>query len=135
MVGTNIETWWIAVKTATLLCGAYLAWLMAFERWFEPMLRRLTGSIARRLVVWVPAGRGFRIWGLMDRTGEARDAAVALVGALLVLTSALLPAVILGRLAAARTSDPLIAASSYLTCVPLMAVFVLRMLLVRRDGG
>ncbi len=71
----------------------------------------------------------------MDRTGEAGDAAVALVGALLVLTSALLPAVILGRVAAARTSDPLIAASSYLTCVPLMAVFVLRMLLVRRDGG
>ncbi len=63
MVSTNIETWWIAVKTAALLCGAYLAWLMAFERWFEPILRRLTGSIARRLVVWVPAGRGFRIWG------------------------------------------------------------------------
>jgi hypothetical protein len=135
MVGAYVEPWWMAVKTAALLCGAYLAWLVAFERWLEPMARRWTGSIARRPVVWVPAGRGFRIWGLGDRTDEAVDAAVALVGALFIFASALLPAVAFIRLAGGRTRDPLIAASSYLTCVPLIVVFVLRMLRARHDGG
>jgi hypothetical protein len=133
MAVTNVDAWWTAAKTAALLFGAYLTWLIAFERWIEPLLRRLTGSIARRTVVWVPAGRGLRIWGFGDRVGEAGDAAVALVGALIVLGSALLPAVAMGRVVAVQTSDPRIAAATYLTCIPLMAVFVYRILSTRRE--
>jgi hypothetical protein len=123
----------MATRTAALLFGAYFAWLVAFERWIEPAVRRWTGSIARRSIVWVPAGRGLRIWGVLERTGASTDAAVALVGTLLVLGSALLPAVILGRMASTRMSDPVIAASSYLTCIPAMALFVFRVLSTRNE--
>lgn len=124
----------VAIATAALFFGSYFAWLLAFERWFEPVLRHWAGSIARRTIVWVPAGRGFRTWGLRDGAAAAADAAIALVGAGLVLASALLPVVLLGRVASARTADPRISASSYLICVPLMAVFVFRMLSVKHKG-
>jgi hypothetical protein len=123
----------MATRTAAFLFGTYFAWLLTFERWIEPAMRRWTGSIARRSIVWVPAGRGLRIWGVLERSGASTDAAVALVGTLLVLGSALLPAVILGRMASTRLSDPVIAASSYLTCIPAMALFVFRVLSTRTD--
>jgi hypothetical protein len=131
MVGAHVEAAWMAIRTAAFLFGTYFAWLATFERWIEPRLRRLTGSIARRSIVWVPAGRGLRIWGVRERAGASADAAVALVGALLVLASALLPAVMLGRVAGA--GDPRISASSYLMSVPLMALFVFRMLSVKHE--
>jgi len=124
----------VAIATAALFFGSYFVWLLAFERWFEPMLRRWAGSIARRAIVWVPDGRGFRTWGLRDRAAAAADAAIALVGAGLVLGSALLPVVLLGRVASAHTADPRIAASSYLICVPLMALFVFRVLSAKHEG-
>jgi hypothetical protein len=133
MVGAHVEALWMALRTAVLLFGTYFAWLLIFERWIEPILRRWTGSIARRSVVWVPAGRGLRIWGVRERSGASTDAAVALAGALLVLASALLPAVMLGRVAGA--SDPRISASSYLMSVPLMALFVFRMLSAKHERG
>jgi hypothetical protein len=123
----------MATRTAALLFGTYFAWLLAFERWIEPTMRRWTGSLTRRSIVWVPAGRGLRIWGVLERSGKSTDAAAALVGTLLVLGSALLPAVILGRMANTRISDPVIAASSYLTCIPAMALFVFRVLSTRRN--
>jgi predicted transporter len=140
MFDMNVEAKWVAVRTAVFFVGAYLAWLTAFERWFEPMLRRWTSSIARRSVVWVPAGYGLRIWGLQDVADAAADAAealkdagVAFVGALFILASALVPAVALTQVAAARTDDPRISATGYLICVPLMALFVFRMLSTRSD--
>ncbi len=121
------------MRTAVFLFGTYFAWLVAFERWIEPRLRRWAGSIARRPVVWVPAGRGLRIWGVLERSGASTDAAVSLVGALLVLASALLPAVLLGHVAGA--GDPRISASSYLMSIPLMALFVFRMLYAKHERG
>jgi hypothetical protein len=133
MVGASVQAAWMAIRTAAFLFGTYFAWLLTFERWIEPRLRRWTGAIARRSIVWVPAGRGLRIWGVMERSGAATDPTVALVGALLVLASALLPAVLLGRVAGA--ADPRIAASSYLMSVPLMALFVFRMLYAKHERG
>jgi len=133
MVGAHVEAAWVATRTAVFFFGTYFAWLVTFERWIEPRLRRLAGAIARRSIVWVPAGRGLRIWGVQERSGASTDAAVALVGTLLVLASALLPAVMLGRVAGA--GDPRISASSYLMSVPLMALFVFRMLSAKRERG
>jgi hypothetical protein len=135
MVGARVEAVWMAMRIAVFLFGTYFAWLVAFERWIEPRLRRWAGSIARRPVVWVPAGRGLRIWGVQEEEGSSSstDAAVSLVGTLLVLASALLPAVLLGRVAGA--GDPRIAASSYLMSIPLMALFVFRMLYAKHERG
>jgi len=134
MVSIQFGAVGLAIRTAVVLFGTYFAWLVTFERWIEPTLRRWAGSIARRTIVWVAAGRGLRIWGVEHSRGPA-DAAVPFAGALLVFASALLPAVLLAKIAASEGADTRISASSYLISVPLMALFVLRMLAVRHDDG
>ncbi len=132
MVSIQFGAVWLVIRSAVVLFGTYFAWLVTFERWIEPTLRRWAGSIARRTIVWVAAGRGLRIWGVEHSRGPA-DAAVPLAGALLVFASALLPAVLLAKIAASG-ADARISASSYLVSVPLMALFVLRMLSVKHES-
>jgi hypothetical protein len=120
--------WRVVALAAAVFFGCYLVWLVAFERWLEPALRRCVGLISGRCIVWVPAGKRFRIWGLRDAGSHAAEAGVALLGAAVVVCSALLPAVVLARAVGAHMGDPIIAATTYLTAVPVMALFVLRVL-------
>jgi hypothetical protein len=108
--------------------GCYVAWLLLFERWLEPWLRRCGGALIGSAIVWVPAGGPFRIWGLRDRRSVAMHAAVGFLGGLTVLVSASLPAVLLLVFAAkARTEDETMAATSYLISLPMVALFSFRL--------
>jgi hypothetical protein len=113
----------------------YVGWLVLFERWLEPWLRRCGGSLVGAPIVWVPAGGPFRIWGLRGRSSRARHAAVAFLGGMTVLLCALLPAAALLAIAArARDDDATIAASSYLISLPMVALFAFRVSSLKPDA-
>jgi hypothetical protein len=123
------ETHWAIIQFAVAASASYVAWLVAFERWFEPWLRRRGGAILSCSIVWVPAGGPFRIWGVRGRVGHARSATVGILGGGTILLSAVLPVVALLDLAArANTDDAIVAASSYLASLPMIAFFALRVL-------
>jgi len=113
--------------------GLYLLWLIAFERRLEPWLRRGTGALLGCSIVWVRAAGPFRAWGLQRRgvrgdVGDRLDGAVGLLGGATVLCSALLPAIALEAAAKAHAPDVRVTATCYLMTVPLMIVFLLRVL-------
>jgi hypothetical protein len=118
---------WTVIRFVAAVTGCYVAWLLLFERWLEPWLRRFGGAIIGSSIVWVPAGGPFRIWGLRDRRSVAMHAAVGFLGGMTVLLSASLPAALLLFIAArARTEDATMAATSYLISLPMMALFSFR---------
>jgi hypothetical protein len=118
---------WAVIRFVGGVTGCYIAWLLVFERWLEPWLRRCGGAIVGSSIDWVPAGGPFRIWGLRDRRSVAVHAAVGFLGGMTVLFSAGLPAVVLLYAAAsARTEDATMAATSYLISLPMVALFALR---------
>jgi hypothetical protein len=123
------------LRFAAFYSGCYLAWLIAFERWFEPLLRRCSGIIVGSRIVWVPAGASFRMWGLRDQRRTGTAAAVGFLGGAAVLCAALFPAVALRLIAGAPGDDPVIAASTYLLSIPMIGGFVVRVLWRRRDTG
>src|ERR1700681_3129432 len=99
----SVSALWVAARSAALFFWIYLILLVALARWLEPLFRRWVGVLVGHPVLWVPVARRFRIWGLVDSEAvRAADALVALAGALIVLSAALLPAVALGLFAAAR---------------------------------
>ncbi len=118
----------VVVVFTVLASGSYVAWLFVFERWVEPFLRRCGGALLGCRVVWVPAVGAFRVWGTQDRRRPAVDAAVRLLGTLVVLCSAFLPAVALRLTAGSEGGDPRMAAWSYLVSLVMMALFIVRVL-------
>jgi hypothetical protein len=128
----SVVHWWAVVRFAVTSSGCYLAWLIVFERWIEPLLRRGGGAIIGRSIVWVSAGGSFRRWGIQDPPHRSTDAIVGLLGSAAVLCAALLPAVPLRLAVTEPSGDVMIVASSYLMTLPMMAVFVLRILWGKR---
>jgi hypothetical protein len=124
---------WIAVGWAAVCSGIYVGWWTLFERWLEPWLRRRLGMVIGAPVIWVPAGGMLRIWGLREVSRLETDAAVGFLGSVLVLSAGLLPAIALG-FTSRCVADPYLAPASYLISAPLVAVFVIRILLGKQDG-
>src|SRR5260221_14373143 len=120
-----------AARFAGVYSGCYLGWLIVFERWLEPLLRRCGGAILGSSVVWVSTGGSFRIWGIRDRPGST-DATLGLLGSGAVLCAAVLPLILLQFTVTPPDGDAAIAASSYLMSLPMMGVFVLRLLWGKR---
>jgi hypothetical protein len=116
------------IHFAALSAGCFLAWLLAFERWLEPLLRRGVGAVIGRTIIWVSAGPYFRIWGLPNEEASSMDAAVAAIGSMAVLFSGLLPVIGVRIGIGVATNDAALKASSYLMSFPMIGVFVLRVL-------
>jgi hypothetical protein len=121
-----------AIGFAALSAGCFLAWLFAFERWFEPLLRRSVGALIGRTVVWVSAGAYFRSWGLANESTSSMNATVAVIGSMAVLCSALLPVLAVGFVVRAATDDTTVNASSYLMSFPMIGIFLLHVLWRKR---
>ncbi|MDP9033962.1 MAG: hypothetical protein M3O50_04085 [Myxococcota bacterium] len=119
---------WPIIAFAATFAAFYIAWLILFERWFEPCLRRWSGVIIGRTIAWLPAGGPFRAWGLSERGPRALEATVGLLGTATVILSAFLPSV--GAIIAAivYANEPAIRASVYLMSLPLTMLFVFRVL-------
>jgi hypothetical protein len=119
---------WTVVRFAVMASGCYVAWLAAFERWLEPLLRRCGGAVIGGHIVWVPVVGPFRIWGLQNHESPGMDRTAGLFGGAAVLCAALVPVVGLHTAALSMGADATIAASAYLMSLPMVAVFVVRIL-------
>jgi hypothetical protein len=120
---------WGILRSAAAVSAGYVAWLVAFERWLEPWLRRRGSAIFRCSIVWVHAGGPFRIWGVRERVSRTMNLAVGCLGGGAVLLSSVLPVIALLDLAArANAHDAIVAASGYLASLPMIVFFALRVL-------
>jgi hypothetical protein len=127
----------VVLSSAAVVSGCYLAWLLAFERIVDPYLRRAVGRVLGCTIVWMPAGGRFRVWGTPWEASRTKDASAALVGSAAVLVAAAMPAV-LSSVAAGWIGhepvkgnfgrEPLIVATIHAMAVPMILVFVLRVL-------
>jgi hypothetical protein len=125
----NVLTRWAFIQYAAVVSAGYVGWLVVFERWLEPWLRRRGGAILRCSIVWVHAGGPFRIWGVEKGVSGPMNLAVGCLGGGAVLLSSVLPIGLLLDLAVrANAHDAVIAASSYLASLPMIAFFALRVL-------
>jgi hypothetical protein len=79
-------------------------------------------------VVWLPAVGPFRIWGLQGQGSLGLHAAVGFLCSLIVLFAGVLPACALGAMASGQTSDAAVQTTIYLITVPMIAIFVTRVL-------
>jgi hypothetical protein len=79
-------------------------------------------------IAWLPAGGGFRIWGLQGQSRRDTEAAVGFLCSFTVLCAAALPAWALGVVASGQTSSVASRATVYLMTVPMIAVFLIRVL-------
>jgi hypothetical protein len=130
--GGNVTRWavfWFAV----IFSGSYLAWIVAFERRFEPWLRRRVSAVLRCSIVWVPAGGPFRMWGLQGAKRHLLEAKVGLAGSATMLCAAVLPAVGMGMVIRTEGSDAAVGSVSYLMSLPMVVCFLGRVLSGRPD--
>jgi hypothetical protein len=79
-------------------------------------------------IAWLPAGGGFRIWGLQGRGRRDAEAAVGFLCSFTVLCAAAIPAWALGVVAGGQTNSVAIRAAIYLMTMPMIAVFLFRVL-------
>lgn len=79
-------------------------------------------------IVWLPTGGGFRIWGLQWQDRRDTEAAVGFLCSFTVLCAAALPAWALGVVASGQTNSVTIRATVYLMTMPMIAVFLFRVL-------
>ncbi len=79
-------------------------------------------------IVWLPAGGGFRIWGLQGQGRRDAEAAVGFLCSFTVLCAAALPVWALGVVTSGQTNSVAIRATIYLMTVPMIAVFLIRVL-------
>jgi hypothetical protein len=117
-----------ALEVALGFTGAYVFWLVVFERWVEPAMRRAAGVAFAGAIDWHRSTGPFRTWCLRGLASMKRHAAVGLVGHSLVLAAALAPAVAVGLLASAHACDEIVGACVYLMTIPMTAIFALRVL-------
>jgi hypothetical protein len=124
---------WNVLRFGAPVCAGYVAWLIAFERWIEPALRRWVGVVIGRPVRWVRVAGPFRNWGA-DRTGSrALEAGVGLAGAATIAGAALVPTVATNILVRAELGESPVAGATYLMTIPLVILFAARLLLGRVD--
>jgi hypothetical protein len=114
-----------AIGSATF----YVIWLHVFERWLEPWLRRCASALVGSSVEWVSTGLLFRTWGLRDPQSSRSDGAVGLAGGAFVVGAAFFPVIALAVASRFCSADPAIEVTTYLAATPLVAIFVLRLLL------
>jgi hypothetical protein len=134
---TSIEPcteYWRVIRFAMLMATFYVMWLRVFEYWLEPMARRGVGRILGGVIVWVPAVRPFRIWGLRDGADSARDAAVGAIGHVTVALSAVVPAALWHVVSTGRSDERGLPASFYLASLIMMSLFVIRSLVGKVEG-
>ena len=122
-----------AIRFAAVVSGLYILWFVAFERWLDPLLRRCGGVILGHRIVWVRAGP-FRTWGLREAGFPGIERNAGLFGGAAVLSASLVPFMSLHVAVQVMSADALTAAVGYLMSVPMMALFVLRVL-SRREGA
>ncbi len=79
-------------------------------------------------IVWVRAAGPFRTWGLGRGTSSTKDGSIGFFGAASVLSAALVPTIGVHAVSVELAADTVTAASGYLMSVPMMILFVLRML-------
>jgi hypothetical protein len=128
-----MEVPWHVVRSGALVCAGYVAWIIAFERWIDPALRRWVGVVVGCPVRWVQVAGPFRNWGVAGVGSDALEAGVGLTGAAAVAAAALLPAVITNVLVRAELGESPIAGATYLMTVPVVVIVATRLLLGRVD--
>src|SRR5258708_31737499 len=116
--------WWRGVAIAAIGFALFIAWLAAFEHYFEPWARRSLGALRGCPIGWTPSGP-LRIWGSKEPGPPAREGALAVAGLVLVLLGAVPPVVALHLAALViGAGHEALWDSAYLVSVPLMAIFV-----------
>jgi hypothetical protein len=115
------------LRFAAAVSALYVLWFVAFERWLDPLLRRCGGLILGHRIVWVRAGP-FRTWGLLEAGFPGIEKSAGFFGAVAVLSASFVPFIAIHAVAQLMSADPLTAAVGYLMSVPMMALFVLRVL-------
>jgi hypothetical protein len=121
------------LRFAMAVSALYVLWFVAFERWLEPLLRRCGGLILGHRIVWVRAGP-FRMWGLLKTGFPGIEKSAGFFGAVAVLSASFVPFIAIHAVAQIMSADALTAAVGYLMSVPMMALFVLRVL-SRNEGA
>jgi hypothetical protein len=109
------------LRVAVLVASVYVGWLVAFERWIEPLLRRACGVVLGCTIQWVPSG-ALRTWGTGGTANGAKEAAVALIGSVLVLCSSTVPVAVV-HIASPLHGDGATGATTYLMSLPMMMLF------------
>jgi hypothetical protein len=112
---------------AAVVSALYVLWFVAFEKWLDPLLRRCGGIILGHRIVWVRAGP-FRTWGLLESGFPSIEKSAGFFGAVAVLSASFVPFVAIHAVAQLMSANPLTAAVGYLMSVPMMALFVVRVL-------
>ncbi|MGH7440360.1 MAG: hypothetical protein ACRENE_32095, partial [Polyangiaceae bacterium] len=108
------------IELAAAAFGFFFAWVAAFERGLEPLLRRLCGRVVGCAVVWLAVGP-FRIWGPREPSDRAREAAIAVSCSVVVLASAAVPVVALHLVSLALEAEGEdVGAAAYLMSLPLI---------------
>jgi hypothetical protein len=115
------------LRVALAFTGAYVLWLVVFERWAEPAMRRWAGAIFHGPIDWRRAFGPFRTWSLRGAASRSRRAGVGVVFNVVVAGSAFVPPVLLGWLFNGG-GDESIAASVYLMTPAMTALFAARVL-------
>lgn len=124
---------WAFSRWALVIATAYAIWLTVFQSWLEPVMRRRLSALVGVPVVWLPAGPFFRVWGVRAAPRREADAAVGLLGSLVVLGAAVLPVVLYGVGTRFLSPDPSAGALLYLVSAPMVLTFVLVVLSGARE--
>ncbi len=120
--------WWRGVAIAAIGFAVFFLWLAAFETYVEPWARRSCGALVGCTIGWTPAGP-LRVWGSRDSAAGGREGSIAVAGLVVVLLAAAVPVLVLYLAAVViGLGHEALSASAYLVSVPLLAIFVVRVM-------
>jgi hypothetical protein len=129
----GVEYLWGVAQLAAMVSAGYLTWLVTFERWIEPALRRWLGAVVGSPVRWVRIAGPLRNWGVGRTRSKAIEAGVGVAGGIAVAGSALVPAVTINVIVRAALGEGVFGATTYLMTVPVVGLFAARLLLGQAD--
>lgn len=112
------------LRFAVLLSSGYLAWLVVFERWLDPLLRRGLGVVLGHRIAWLPALGPFCVWGVEAPGGRELDGAVAALGTATVFCAALVPVLMPVFAGYVPAREATIGATHYLLSLPMIGHFL-----------
>ena len=122
------KDWWRGVAIAAIGFAVFFVWLAAFETYVEPWARRSYGALVGRTIRWTPAGP-LRIWGSREPAARGREGSIAVAGLVVVLLAAAVPVLVLYfAVVVIGLGHEALSASAYLVSVPLMSLFVVRVM-------
>ena len=123
------------LRFAVLFSSGYLAWLVVFERWLDPLLRRGLGFAIGQRIAWLPALGPFCVWGVEAPGGGHLDGAVAAVGTATIFCAALVPVLVPVFAGYVPAGEATIGAAHYLLSLPMIGHFLFCVLRrASRDG-